>query len=74
MDVKIGIQHIGREVSVDTELTADEVEKALTKALDDDGVLTLADVRGRKVIIPAARIAYVELGEENARRVGFGSV
>lgn len=74
MDVKIGIQHIGREVSVDTELSADEVLKALTEALDSDGVLTLADIRGRKVIVPANRIAFVELGEENARRVGFGSV
>ncbi len=34
----------------------------------------MTDERGRKVLIPAAKIAYVDLGEENARHVGFGSV
>jgi hypothetical protein len=37
-------------------------------------VFTLTDEHGRKVLIPAERIAYVDIGEENARRVGFGAV
>lgn len=73
MDIKIGIQHIGREVSVESDNTAEAVQADLEKALADDGLLALTDPKGRKLLIPAAGIAYLELGEENARRVGFGA-
>ena len=42
--------------------------------MSDGAVLTLTDNRGRRVMIPGDKIAYLELGEENARRVGFGSL
>ncbi len=74
MEIKIGIQHVAREVHVESEMTADEVEQALTAALADGGMLTLLDDKGRKVLIPAAGIAYLELGAENQRRVGFGAL
>ncbi len=74
MDIKVGIQHVNREVVVDSAETADNVEKAFTDALSDDGFLRLADTHGRKVLIPANKIAYIDLGEENARRVGFGTL
>jgi hypothetical protein len=37
-------------------------------------VLSLADDRGRRVIVPAERLAYVEIGEVAERRVGFGTM
>lgn len=74
MEIKIGIQEISRELSVETEATAAQVEKDLKKALDDDGLLTLTDEKGRKVLIPADRIAYLDLGQEKSRPVGFGTV
>jgi acetylornithine/succinyldiaminopimelate/putrescine aminotransferase len=74
VEIKIGIQHVAREVHVESDMTADEVEKALTAALADGGMLTLLDDKGRKVLIPAAGIAYLELGAENQRRVGFGAL
>lgn len=74
MEIKVGIQHIGREVNVESEQSAAEIEQAFADALQNDTVLSLNDSRGRKVLIPAGRIAYVEIGEENARRVGFGAV
>ncbi len=74
MEVKVGIQHVSREVVAESGETADKVEKAFAAALADDGLLTITDVHGRRVLIPAAKIAYVDLGEENARRVGFGAV
>ncbi len=74
MEIKIGIQHVTREVHVESDMTADEVERALTAALADGGMLTLLDDKGRKVLIPAAGIAYLELGAENQRRVGFGAM
>lgn len=74
MEIKVGIQRINREVVVESGEKSETVEKALAKALADGGLFVLTDERGRKVMIPAASIGYVEFGEENARRVGFGAV
>jgi hypothetical protein len=74
VDIKVGIQHVSREVVVDSADSADNVEKAFNEALSDDGFLRLNDTHGRKVLIPASKIAYIDLGEENARRVGFGTL
>ena len=74
MEIKVGIQHVNREIIVDSSESADAIEKALTKAMSDGGLLTLIDQRGRKVLIPADSIGYLDIGEENARHVGFGSV
>lgn len=74
MEVKVGILHSTREVSVETDESAQQVTDAFTKALADDGILTLLDQRGRKVLIPAAQISYLDLDKEHARRVGFGAV
>jgi hypothetical protein len=47
------------------------VDEVLSKP---DGVLHLIDKRGRQVLIPAAKIAYVEVGSaDDGRRVGFGA-
>lgn len=74
MEVKVGIQNIGREVVVETTVSAAEVEKGLSEAVAEGGLFTLSDEKGRKVLIPAAGIAYVDLGAEHARAVGFGAV
>jgi hypothetical protein len=72
VEIKIGIQYVNREVVVETDASAAEVEKSFADAVSNGSVLTLTDARGRKVLIPGEKIAYLELGEENARRVGFG--
>lgn len=72
MEVKIGVQHSPRELTVDCAQTPAEVEKAVAAAIADDaGVLTLTDEKGRKLIVPGARIAYVEIADADPRRVGF---
>ncbi|MFT4216862.1 MAG: DUF3107 domain-containing protein [Micropruina sp.] len=74
MEIKVGIVHGPREIVLESEETAADVEAAFGKAVAEGAVLTLTDDRGRKVLIPAARIAYLELGQEAARRVGFGAL
>ncbi len=74
MEIKVGIQHVNREVVAETTQSAADIEKAFTEAVETDGVFTVIDAHGRKVLIPAVKIAYLDLGEENARRVGFGAV
>ena len=71
MEVKIGVQNAQRELVLDTDSTPDDIEAKLAEALAGSGVLRLADVKGRTVIVPADKIAYVELGSPNASTVGF---
>jgi len=73
VEVKIGIQHAPRELVVDTDETAEAVEKMVADAVGSEGVLALTDSKGRKVIVPASRIAFVEIGGALAGQVGFRS-
>jgi hypothetical protein len=72
VEVKIGVQHTPREVALESDQTPDEVEALVTAALaNTNGVLSLTDEKGRKVMIPSALIAYVEIAQSDVRRVGF---
>ncbi|MGB3483119.1 MAG: DUF3107 domain-containing protein [Mycobacterium sp.] len=73
MEVKIGVADSPRELAFVSAETPDALEKQVTSALSQaDGVLTLLDEKGRRFIIQAAKIAYIELGPADSRRVGFG--
>jgi len=74
VEVKIGIQYAPRELVLETEADAEEVESALKAALADGGVLVLPDAKGGKVLVPADKIAYLEFGGTEPRRVGFSSL
>ena len=72
MEVKIGVQYAARELVLESVQTPDEVEKTVTEALsDEDGVLNLVDDKGRRVIVPVSKVAYVESAEAVTRKVGF---
>lgn len=74
MEVKIGITDVAREVSIETQSSAEEVTAELRNALDSGGLLELVDEKGRRLLVPAGRIGYVDLGSPSARTVGFGAV
>lgn len=75
MEVKIGVQNVARELSIETDQSADEVTAAVRAALGDGaGVLSLVDARGREVLVPTAALAYVQVGDSEKGRVGFGTV
>ncbi len=71
MEVKIGVQYAPRELVLESALTPAEVERVVTEAISADGVLSLQDDKGRRVIVPVAKVAYVEIAEASARPVGF---
>ena len=73
MEVKIGIQNAARELVVETNESADAVEKLVSEAVASDGVFAITDARGRRVIVPAGRLAYVEIGGGVSGQVGFRS-
>lgn len=72
MEVKIGVLHTPREITLESTQTPEEVEELVGAALKSvDGQLALTDDRGRKVIVPANLVAYVEIAQADTRRVGF---
>ncbi len=73
MEVKIGVQHAPREVTLDSDESADDVERQVSEALANDGVLSLRDTKGRRFIVPVAKLAYVEIGGGVSGTVGFRS-
>ena len=73
MEVKIGVQNAARELHIDTDESSDSIQKQVTDALASGGVLTLADNKGRKVVVPVEKLAYVEIGHGTLGQVGFRS-
>ncbi len=72
MDIKIGIRQSSREISFESAQSAAEVQSAVAAALDGGAkVLQLLDNKGRVFVVPTDALAYVEIGEEETRRVGF---
>lgn len=75
MDVRIGVTQAPRELNLELaddqrdELKA-QIDAALGGAVD---VLWITDKKGRSVALPAAKIAYIEIGANDGdRRIGFG--
>jgi Protein of unknown function (DUF3107) len=72
VEVKIGVQYAPRELVLESDQSPAEVERAVTDAIArDTGVLTLMDEKGRRIIVPVPKIAYVEIAEAAPRAVGF---
>ncbi|MGA0566524.1 DUF3107 domain-containing protein [Rathayibacter sp. KR2-224] len=72
MEIRIGIVNAPRELSFESNQPAAEVEEAVTAALSSSATtLELRDDHGSLFIVPTAGIAYVQIGSEESRRVGF---
>ncbi len=75
MEVKIGVQHAAREIVLESSDAPEAIASAVSDALSGDAnVLTLTDEKGRRILVPADKLAYVEIGEIETRRVGFGTM
>jgi hypothetical protein len=75
VEVKIGVQQVARELLLESAQSPEDVEKAVAAAFKSgDGLLTLVDDKGRRVVVPVTKLAYVEIAEAEQRRVGFGAV
>ena len=74
MEVRIGVVHTPKELAIEVAQSEAEVMALVDKAMaDDDSVLWLTDVKGRRIGIPAGKLAYVEIDADAAtKRVGFG--
>ena len=72
MEIRIGLRDTSRELAFESSLNAKEIESAVDQALNSEAkALKLVDDKGRLFIIPVITLAYVEIGADQARRVGF---
>jgi hypothetical protein len=74
VEVKIGVQQAQRELVLDVDESAEAIEKLVSEALaSETGVISLTDSKGRRLLVPGAKVAYVEIGTGVAGMVGFRS-
>jgi hypothetical protein len=72
VDIRIGIANSPREINFESSQTAAEVEKIVAAALDSDAkFVKLSDDKGKLYLVPVAALAYLEVGSEESRRIGF---
>ncbi len=74
MEITIGVQNVARELVVETDQPSEKVAKDVLKAIEVGAPLDITDTKGRRVIVPASTLGYVELGGEEARKVGFHNI
>lgn len=74
MEVRIGVQQAARELTLESTESPEAVAKKISDALAKGAVLDLVDDKGRRVIVPSDRLAYVEIAASESRRVGFGTI
>jgi F420-0:gamma-glutamyl ligase len=74
VEVKIGVQQAQRELVLEVDESAADIEKRVNEALaSETGVITFTDSKGRKLLVPGSKVAYVEIGTGVAGMVGFRS-
>ena len=72
MEVKIVVQFAPRELVLESTQAPAEVERTVAEALSGrNGILSLVDEKGRRVIVPVDKLAYIEIAETSPRMVGF---
>jgi hypothetical protein len=72
VEIKIGVAESPRELVVSSSSTPEEIEKLVSDAIKDaKGVLSLVDDKGRRVIVPVSRVAYIDIAPADVRKVGF---
>lgn len=72
MEIRIGVQNISREITLESDLSSEQLKEVIDAALSGT-ILELTQSKGGKVIVPTAAIGYIEIGTEEKRRVGFGA-
>jgi Protein of unknown function (DUF3107) len=74
VEVKIGIRDVARDIVLESSQSPDSVATAVEQAVISGALLKLTDEKGRLIVVPGNLIGYVEIGAEESRRVGFGTL
>lgn len=73
MEVRIGVQQAARDLVLESDDKPKEIVAAVQAAIDSDSLLTLKDDKGRTVVVPGSKIAFVEIGAQTPGKVGFAN-
>jgi hypothetical protein len=73
VEIRINVQDATREIVLESNQTPEDVAKLVNAAVDAGEILTLVDEKGRRIIVPGNKIAFVEIGAHSAGRVGFAT-
>ncbi len=72
VDIRIGIINTARELVITTNAPVKDLEKAIAEGLaSESGTIRFEDEKGHIFVVASRHLAYVELGVEKARKVGF---
>ncbi|KZE91259.1 DUF3107 domain-containing protein [Microbacterium sp. TNHR37B] len=72
MEIRIGLANTARELSFESDETAEAVKKTVTDAIESGtGHLSFTDAKGNSYVVPTTAITFVEVGTDQSRRVGF---
>ena len=72
MEIRIGIRENQRDLAFETNLTSAQVSALVTNAFAaKQDLVSFEDDKGKTILVSVARIAFVEIGAEQNRRVGF---
>ncbi|PRY01985.1 DUF3107 domain-containing protein [Allonocardiopsis opalescens] len=73
MEIKIGIVTLNREITIETDRSAEDVERELAEVLaHEHGVFSITDEKGNRFVIPADKIGYLEFSALQPQPIGFG--
>lgn len=73
VEVRIGITDSPRELTIELSNTADDIESTVARALHEGSHIAFTDEKGRRLIVPAAKVGFVEVSARSERKVGFGT-
>jgi hypothetical protein len=72
MEIRIGMINTSREIGLETTSSVAEVEALVADALTGKTpLLKLSDDKGKVYLVSSANIAFVEVGSDQSRRIGF---
>lgn len=71
MNVVLGLRGSAREITLELDLDSDALSARVGEAVASQSVLDLTDSKGQRYLVPARAIAYVQIGAQTERRVGF---
>ena len=73
VEVRIGITDSPRELTIELTNTADDIEATVARALHEGSHIAFTDEKGRRLIVPATKVGFVEVSARSERKVGFGT-
>lgn len=73
MEIRISVQNAGREIALESDQSTNEVTALIDKAIASGELLSLTDNKGRTIIVPGDKIAFIEIGAQQPGRVGFSN-